>query len=448
MEIAPPPKMKASSRIGFHYFPDDHHFRESDLEIWIPELNRLGAAYLILQSPLQHAIPENFLTSLIQAGIQPVLHYSPSLEEKSDFHDTRILLEIYGKWGIKNIILYDRPNNHASWNQSSWSQPGLVERFLDRFIPLASLAVDNGISPVLPPLEPGGNYWDTAFLRDLLNGLVTRRQENLLKNLAVSAYGWFAGKKLNWGAGGPERWPESRPYFTPQGEEDQCGFRIFDWYQTIVQSIMHTDPPFFLLGLGCDKSPVPSGKKLNSDFHNRLCTSIYKNLNNLETEDPCKSGELLEPVSAGVVCGSFWLLSTEPGSPYEEYAWFKADGSWLPVVKSIKEINKQSSGSNETMVNSNRVNNTKYPLSHYVLLPSFEWGVADFHLEVIKPFIKKYKPAVGFSLDEARLASRITVIGGENQFSEQIINQLRLSGSIVEHITGDGSSIASQLAER
>ncbi|PKP01191.1 MAG: hypothetical protein CVU11_15960, partial [Bacteroidetes bacterium HGW-Bacteroidetes-6] len=40
----------------------------------------------------------------------------------------------------------------------------LVERFLDRFLPLANQVVSEGAVPVMPALEPGGNYWDTAFL--------------------------------------------------------------------------------------------------------------------------------------------------------------------------------------------------------------------------------------------------------------------------------------------
>ena len=29
------------NRIGFHYFPDTAHYRESDLRAWVPELQAL-----------------------------------------------------------------------------------------------------------------------------------------------------------------------------------------------------------------------------------------------------------------------------------------------------------------------------------------------------------------------------------------------------------------------
>ena len=49
------------SRLGFHYFPDSLHYRELDMATWLPELQALGAGWLIIRSELDRAIPENFL---------------------------------------------------------------------------------------------------------------------------------------------------------------------------------------------------------------------------------------------------------------------------------------------------------------------------------------------------------------------------------------------------
>jgi putative cell wall-binding protein len=81
-------------------------------------------------------------------------------------------------------------------------------------------------------------------------------------------------------------------------------------------------------------------------------------------------------------------------------------------------------------------------------LPSYEWGVADWHLDVIRPFVKKYKPTIGFSLAEASLAEKVTVIGNNQSFSEDQLDSLRATGSHVERISGDGTSIATSLQER
>ena len=51
-------------------------------------------------------------------------------------------------------------------------QQDLVERFIDRFLPLAALVVHLGMIPLFPPLQPGGDYWDLTFLKQALDLVV------------------------------------------------------------------------------------------------------------------------------------------------------------------------------------------------------------------------------------------------------------------------------------
>ena len=91
---------------------------------------------------------------------------------------------------------------------------------------------------------------------------------------------------------------------------------------------------------------------------------------------------------------------------------------------------------------------------NYIILASFLALVLlfplldrnDFHLDVIRPIIKKYQPTVGSSLEEAKNARRVTVVGGEEVFSENILNQLRAAGITVNRINEDGTNIASVIA--
>jgi hypothetical protein len=89
-----------------------------------------------------------------------------------------------------------------------------------------------------------------------------------------------------------------------------------------------------------------------------------------------------------------------------------------------------------------------HPIAHYLLLPVYEWGVADWHLDIIRPFIKKHQPTVGYSLEEAAYAAKVTIIGNHHSFPEESLEALRKAGCQVERISGDGTSIATQLAER
>jgi hypothetical protein len=81
-------------------------------------------------------------------------------------------------------------------------------------------------------------------------------------------------------------------------------------------------------------------------------------------------------------------------------------------------------------------------ISHYVLLPLYAWGAADWDLDLIQPLIQHSHPTIGFSLSEARLAQKVTVVGGEGALSEDAVKMLHDSGCIVERIREDGTLIA------
>ena len=44
MDSVPPGLQK--TRIGFHYFPDTLHYRDVDVNTWLPELQALAASWL------------------------------------------------------------------------------------------------------------------------------------------------------------------------------------------------------------------------------------------------------------------------------------------------------------------------------------------------------------------------------------------------------------------
>ena len=179
-------------------------------------------------------------------------------------------------------------------------------------------------------------------------------------------------------------------------------------------------------------------------------------------KDPQTEDADLLPIPAEVIACNFWLLTADVSSPYYKQAWFLKDNVKSPSVIAVRKwLSEPRQAKNEALtqpVKSPPMRKDFYrkvtrpagarPIRHYLLLPTYEWGVADFHLEVIRPFVKKYQPTVGFSLKEAALAERVTVIGGTDTFQEETLNLLREAGCQVERIEGDGTSIATQLAER
>ena len=186
-------------RLGFHYYPDTLHYRQEDINIFLPRLLHLGASWITLQSHSERTIPEPFLQALIENNITPIVHIKLPIQPIQDFHNIRLLLQAYANWGVKFITLFDRPNLLISWDSSRWSQSDLVERFLDYYLPAAEIITEFGMNPVFPPLEPGGDYWDTVFLQSALRGIIRRGYKKIVNKLTLSSYGWTFGHDLDWG---------------------------------------------------------------------------------------------------------------------------------------------------------------------------------------------------------------------------------------------------------
>jgi len=495
-------------RLGFHYYPDTLHFQAQDLERWVPELLRMDASWLTLLAPVERAIPEYFIEGLVANGIQPILHYQLPLRPSAS-HDTfRLLLRQYARWGVRWVSFFDSPNSRRSWDGSDWAQTDLVERFLDLFLPLAQAAVDEGLTPALPPFEPGGDYWDLSFLQDSLRGLVRRSRNALLDKLALGAYAWTGSRPLDWGIGGPERWPESRPYHPSVRSEDHLGFRIFDWYSAVSREELSREVPILLLRGG--SLPVdsvdPHTGHLDLNIHTQTNLSIAQLLEVEADNDPGAAPQ-------NVVCCCFWLLCAGETRPCTEQAWFGKGDEPLPVVSafyrwgarkarigletdpeppvelpieneppsqlvspasveaadlgvdaedegspSLEEhqyaaleedgaLEEQSDSEYQTLLgkfleHSQKPEEEARAISHYVLLPLYAWGVAEWDIASIQPLIEDAHPTIGFSLAEARLAARVTVVGGAGAISDEALAMLRSSGCKVDRVLEDGTLVA------
>ena len=438
-----------TGRLGFHYFPDTLHYTDRDLQQWLPVLLDLGAGWLVLRSDIDRAIPESFITSLRKAGINPLIQFPMLLERLTSIAEIGPLIDAYTRWGVTHIQFYDRPNLRKSWFTGGWTQQDLVERFLDRFLPLAERVVKENAVPVMPALEPGGNYWDTAFLRAALQSMERRSEKEILDSLALSAYAWTHRRPLDWGAGGPEYWPETRPYFTPADSQDQRGFRIYQWYQAVAEAVLQRPCPMFLLQAGLPDHPDRvSVEELATEEHATLMKELYSwatgiNLDTKKEVDvlPPASLEIPEEVEA---C-NFWLLSAGRNDPYRGQAWFHSGNPYLPHAQEIaKNFPSPEAKSLTNPVSAGELASKKgqHPIPHYILLANGQHGGWEKPLARLLPFITSHHPTVGFSLEEAALATRVTIVGKSPIITDDTLARLRRSGCQVELMDEDGTVLA------
>jgi hypothetical protein len=452
--------MSKITRLGMHYFPDTTHFREEDINRWIPRLEQMGVSWLTIIAPHVRAVPERFINALLSSNITPILHFQFQAGLPVDQGALQLLFQHYARWGVQYITLFDRPNCRTHWYPATWSQVDLVERFLDLFIPLAELAISEGLIPIFPPLEPGGDYWDLAFLQTAMKSIKRRGNKRLLDKLVLGVYAWANGKSVLWGKGGPEVWQGARPYYTPEGQQDHLGFHIFDWYQSVAWSEIEREIPVMILRAGASIGrSKPKQINIEGLDHTDINMEIAR-LMEIEGNGAKKEEYRVPPF---VLACNFWLLASEADFPYAPQAWYQQDDEKLPVVDAFKryasiekiihtdvqassQLEEKSEVDQSVQPNSEEEANVKetvdHSISHYVLLPLYAWGAADWDIDLIQPLIQDTHPTIGFSLSEARLAEKVTVVGGEGAIPDEALDLLRKSGCFVERIHEDGTLIA------
>ena len=447
-------------RYGFHYFPDTQHYTSKDLTTWLPVMNALGGRWATLLAPATRAIPEEFIVSLIQSGIDPILHLPLGLGQDFSLGIFRTLMRSYRRWGVRYITLFDQPNSRRAWPAWLWTQQELVERFLDFYLPLAEIIIQEGLLPVFPPLEPGGDYWDLSFLRAALRSLLRRKKDRLLAELVLGAYGWARNLPLTWGAGGPESWPNARPYFTPPGSQDQKGFFIFNWYLAIAQAELGFSPKIILLKAGCQPGDHQERKLplVDSEAHARRNLllaqmtvtpgeTIHSTIQPASIDGDFQAS--LPQLPFEVLACNFWLLCSSEDSPHASHAWFPPDARPLPVVQAFYQWRAgEKHFSNPSYRENFLADLSTQRIAHYLLLPENLHQAPPGFFSFLYPFIKEHQPRVGFSLEEAQTAERVTVLGGEEHFPKEKLTSLHMAGCQVEQMALNGTLLASSESAR
>lgn len=417
-----------NNRLGFHYFPDKDHFQAKDLKMWLPELIDMNISWLLLESPTACAIPEEFIFGLKKNKIEPIIHFNFLVNSSIKPEDIRVILNAYSRWGVKYVVFFDKPNLRSSWTSGSWSQGDLVDRFLDRYIPFAKLAVGLGIIPIIPPLQPGGDYWDTSFLRKMLLLLEQRKELDLLTDIHVAVSGQTFGKSIDWGSGGAKRWQPSVPYKENIGDhQNHIGLNTYEWYSEICENLTGAFPKCFIFWLGA--TDLTNSKEIDPKISfNKLKTMVNSHL----SQNP----EETRAFNNNVISCLYWMLNSYPNTTIDK----DFQGHYVPIKNKstvsdpfqleINEVNKDPL----EMRAAKSLASWVYTIDHYLLLPKYEWGIPEHILERARPIIREKNPTVGFSLDEASNARKVTVWNENYVFSDNDLNFLRNSGCEIEEI--------------
>jgi hypothetical protein len=431
--MSEPPRPAGDTGIGFCYFPDEDHYRPSDLERWLPELRALGASWLVLRTERPAPVPEAFVRGLLAEGIEPVLHLYAETLERYEAGPLRRTAERYAAWGAHYLCVYDQPNVRACWG-SAWGRPQLVERFVDLALPALQAVEAAGLVPVLAPPAPAGQYWDLTFLAALLDSLKRRAPVVVVERLAIGMHNYADDRPLNWGAGGPAAWPQAQPYFTPPGSEDHLGFRLYEWYDAIVRAHLGASRPLVSLGDGLRLGEsAGAGPAVDRNLHANGHVAIAEQF---------ASGA----VPYGVLNSAFWVLAAAPSDPAAPQAWFHDGRPRTPAAQALRARGRRPrpvpigappvAAPAPAHVAHTAPNVAGKLMRHYVLLPVFEWGPSEWHWLAAQRYVQSVRASCGFCPDEARLAENVTIVGNTQGISQEVETRLRACGCTVTRVSG------------
>jgi hypothetical protein len=420
------------NRLGFHYFPDCLHYAEKDVQRWLPALKEINAQWLVVQSPVNRAIPEDFIRSFSASGINLVIDFNAPLSDPIDWHDLELLVAFYGKWGAKYAMLNQHPNQKRAWASSQWGDFHLIESVISDFIRFGSICLENGIRPVFPLLTPGGNYWDLAFIKNALTKLKEDAPLAVQNNFVLSAAAWDWGKSLDWGAGGQNRWPKVKPYKLPQESQNQLGFRTYEWYAPIAREVFGKSIPILLLQAGIANTPQDPDLKVQSAGIEKLL-AIHHLLKGENVYEALDETRLLQPISSDVIGCCFYLLSSESPA-HQACKWFSANGLRLPLAQAVyisEQGDQEKKAEIEPEESQSKVN---FNHNRYILIAPELHPDTPILLGLLHPYIEKFKPMIGYSAAEAKKSAMILAIAPNFDSEPPEFDQIKNNGSLVKII--------------
>jgi hypothetical protein len=330
MKLYQYPRPKGDTGIGFHWAPNVYHYHQGDFDLFAPELTALGVSWLVVLSEPAKPIPEFFIKGLLERGIEPVVRiYTPSVCG-IDQRELRDLCRTYASWGVHYVHVFNEPNLMVEWDQ--WNPSDLPRRFMEYLLPcLETMNAVDGIIPVFTPPSPGGNYWDTEFLKTCLDLINAREKRHLYDKMAMGIHNYASNKPLTWGKGGRAKWPCARPYYCPSGCQDHVGFWAFEWYDEIIRErVGHSLPQI------CGENGVLPGI-----FDHRGYPAITEEIHASRNAEICRM-TMQGEVPDYFFNNAFWLLICDDGNPFTSQRWYRPDGvKALPQsIEALKALAK------------------------------------------------------------------------------------------------------------
>lgn len=347
---------------GIHWAPTLFAQPKDMVDRFVAEADAMGLRWVKLVQGDAPKLEHSYLIACLKSrGMMPVLRvYKPGNEP---YENLTALVRLGVPAGVYYYELYNEPN--LSGRSGGWA-PGediSVSRIVDLWLPAADAVTQAGGYPGLPSLAPGGDYPDTAFLRNFLLELKARGRLDALYHAWLPIHNYFLNHPLNYPYDNVNlhstpltqadiaRWhltaadmasinqaradshlPRSQGgyYVGDTVDQDSNGFLKFEAYANILRDQVGFVIPMItteggaIVGTHEDPRYPPVSEDDLTDM--TLAAMRY-----MTTQAPPYYFAFMP-----------WLMANRAGNSlelaWESAAWYKEDGTARPVVTALKQL--------------------------------------------------------------------------------------------------------------
>ena len=342
---------------GVHYAPTILAQSPDKVDFFVYELLDMNIKWVkVMQGDIPKVEHQYLTEQLIANGIEPILRvYKPY---NTAYEHLEALTAAAGAMGVHYFELYNEPNIAGFPGGWQDGEDISVDRILDLWIPAAESIQRAGGYSGLPSLAAGGDYDDMLFLADFLDGLKARGGADLLAKSWIPLHNYFLNHPFDY----PTDPVNLRDVPLSTREIDERGLSP-DQVQAINQARAGArQPGGYYVGdtIYEDSNGFHKFEAYAQIFYDRFGFFIPI----ISTEGGAIAGDrqdpryppvtdkdvtaltlrgyqaMLDDVPAYYFAFTPWLLANGAGEhwdpAWESAAWYKIDGTTLPVVPALK----------------------------------------------------------------------------------------------------------------
>jgi hypothetical protein len=217
MALADYPRPPEDNGRGMHWIPTVSS-SPAVVDRYVADLKAMHMKWVTILNDGTNIGANDYLVQQLKAnGMEPVMRvYTPGVQPV-DSDELGAMVRHYKAQGVSYFQLFNEPNCTVE----NYGQAPDVNRYLDAWIPAAKAVTENGGLPGFGAMSPGGEFKDTEFLSQALDGLRARGETGLLDRAWLTIHNYQGDRNVS----------------------DTEGFARFKVYSDIVRQKLGRDLP-------------------------------------------------------------------------------------------------------------------------------------------------------------------------------------------------------------